>query len=104
MVVHGDTDAALRPTQGRFLAKLERWFTPAEVLRIATSTNAELLTLSSPRNRYKDAPLGVVTEGAYADLILVDGNRLQNSDLVADPGKNFVVIMKDGKIFKNTVK
>ena len=71
---------------------------------MATSTNAELLALSGPRNPYKDAPLGVVAEGAYADLILVDGNPLQNIDLVADPGKNFVVIMKDGKIYKNTVK
>jgi len=97
-------DPTLGPKQGKFLAKLKRWFTPAEVLRMATSTNAELLALSGPRNPYKDAPLGVVTEGAYADLILVDGNPLQNIDLVADPGKNFVLIMKDGKIYKNTVR
>ena len=43
-------------------------------------------------------------EGAYADLLLVDGNPLENLELVADPEKNFVVIMKDGKIYKNTVK
>lgn len=96
-------DPTLGPKQGKFLAKLKRWFTPYEVLRIATSTNAELLGLSGPRNPYKDGALGVVAEGAYADLILVDGNPLQNIDLVADPGKNFVVIMKDGKIYKNTV-
>jgi len=96
-------DPTLGPKQGKFLAKLKRWFTPYEVLRIATSTNAELLSLSGPRNPYKDGALGVVAEGAYADLILVDGNPLQNIDLVADPGKNFVVIMKDGKIYKNTV-
>ena len=41
-------------------------------------------------------------EGALADLILVNGNPLENIDLVADPGKNFVLIMKDGKIYKNT--
>jgi imidazolonepropionase-like amidohydrolase len=45
--------------------------------------------------------LGIVEEGAYADLILVDGNPLENLDLVADAEKNFVVIMKDGKIYKN---
>jgi imidazolonepropionase-like amidohydrolase len=39
-----------------------------------------------------------------ADLLLVDGNPLENIELVADPAKNFVVIMKDGKIFKNLVK
>jgi len=95
-------DPTLGPKQGKFLAKLKRWFTPYEALKIATSTNAELLGLSGPRNPYQAGPLGVVQEGAYADLILVDGNPLQNLDLVADPGKNFVVIMKDGKIYKNT--
>jgi imidazolonepropionase-like amidohydrolase len=37
-------------------------------------------------------------------LLLVDGNPLENIDLVADPGKNFVVIMKDGKIYKNSLQ
>jgi len=44
-----------------------------------------------------------VKEDALADLILVNGNPLDNLDLVADPDKNFVVIMKDGKIYKNNV-
>ncbi|HET9415458.1 MAG TPA: amidohydrolase family protein [Pseudolabrys sp.] len=96
-------DPTLGPKHGKFLAKLKRWFTPYEALKMATSTNAELLALSGPRNPYRAGPLGVVKEGAYADLILVDGNPLQNLDLVADPGKNFVVIMKDGKIYKNTL-
>ena len=68
---------------------------------MATSTNAELLAMSGPRNPYRAGEIGVIKTGAYADLILVDGNPLQNLDLVADPGKNFVVIMKDGKIYKN---
>lgn len=97
-------DPTLGPKQGKFLAKLKNWFTPYEALKIATSTNAELLTLSGPRNPYKAGPLGVVKEGAYADLILVDGNPLENLDLVADPDKNFQVIMKDGNIYKNTLK
>jgi len=90
--------------EGKFLAKLKRWFTPYEALKMATSTNAELLAMSGPRNPYKEGPLGVVVEGAYADLLLVDGNPLENIDLVADPDKNFVMIMKDGKIYKNTIK
>ena len=36
--------------------------------------------------------------------VLVDGNPLENLDLVADPDKNFVMIMKNGKIYKNTIK
>jgi len=45
--------------------------------------------------------LGVVEEGALADLLLVDGNPLENIKLIEDPAKNFLVIMKDGKIYKN---
>jgi imidazolonepropionase-like amidohydrolase len=47
--------------------------------------------------------LGVVAEGAYADLLLVDGSPLENLDL-ADPDTNFVIIMKNGIIYKNTMK
>jgi len=90
--------------QGKFLAKLSRWFTPYEALKMATSENAKLLKLSGPRNPYQAGPLGVIEEGAYADLILVEGNPLKDLWLVADPHKNFVLIMKDGKIYKNAIK
>jgi imidazolonepropionase-like amidohydrolase len=91
---------ALAQQQGAILASLVRWYTPAEALSMATSTNAELLALSGKRNPYPGR-LGVVEEGALADLLLVDGNPLENINLVADPGNNFAVIMKDGKIYKN---
>lgn len=93
---------ALAKQQGSMLAAMKRWYTPAEALIMATSTNGELLQLSGPRNPYP-GKLGVVEEGALADLLLVDGNPLENLDLVADPEKNFRVIMKDGKIYKNTL-
>ena len=60
--------------------------------------------MSGPRHPYQEGPLGVVQEGAYADLILVDGNPLEDLDLVADPHSSFVVIMKDGKMYKNTIE
>lgn len=88
---------------GKILTKLSQWYEPFEILRMATSENAKLLALSGPRNPYRDGELGKITEGAYADLILVDGNPLENIDLVADPEKNFLLIMKDGKIYKNTL-
>jgi imidazolonepropionase-like amidohydrolase len=88
--------------QGAKLAKLVRWYTPAEVLKMATSTNAELLALSGPRNPYPGT-LGVIAEGALADLLLVDGNPLENINLIADPENNFLVIMKDGIIYKNLI-
>jgi imidazolonepropionase-like amidohydrolase len=93
---------ALAQQQGAILASLVRWYTPAEALVMATSTNAELLALSGKRNPYP-GKLGVVEQGALADLLLVDGNPLENINLIAEPAKNFKVIMKDGKIYKNTL-
>lgn len=93
-------DAKLATRQGAQLAKMVRWYTPFEVLKMATSTNAELLALSGPRNPYP-GKLGVVAEGALADLLLVNGDPLQNIKLIEDPAKNFSAIVKDGKIYKN---
>jgi len=95
-------DPTLAAKEGKFLAKLKKWYTPYEALKMATHDNAKLLKLSGPRDPYP-GELGVVKEGALADLILVDGNPLENLDLVADPDKNFKVIMKDGKVYKNTL-
>ncbi|QDU28555.1 hypothetical protein ETAA8_36580 [Anatilimnocola aggregata] len=94
---------ALARRQGQLLVALARWYTPAEILVMATSTNAELLAMSGKRNPYP-GKLGVVEEGALADLLVVDGNPLDNLNLIADPAKNFVVIMKDGKVFKNQLR
>jgi len=82
------------------LAKLVGWYTPAETLAMATGTNAELLALSGKRNPYPGR-LGVVEQGALADLLLVDGDPIADIKLVADPAKSFLVIMKDGVIYKN---
>jgi imidazolonepropionase-like amidohydrolase len=89
--------------QGELLVKLRRWYTPAEALIMATGTNAELLAMSGKRNPYP-GKLGVVEEGALADLLLVDGDPIENIKLIAGPAKNFVVIMKDGKIYKNLIR
>jgi imidazolonepropionase-like amidohydrolase len=92
--------AANAKQQGAKLSKMVKWFTPAEALRIATKDNAELLALSGKRSPYA-GKLGVVEEGALADLLLVDGDPIANIKLVEDAAKNFLVIMKDGKIVKN---
>lgn len=88
--------------QGKQLAKMRRWLSPAEVLTMATSTNAELLQLSGPRNPYPGA-LGRVESGAVADLLLIDGDPLADLDLVTDPHSNLKVIVKDGAVHKNTL-
>jgi imidazolonepropionase-like amidohydrolase len=95
-------DARLAGRQGAQLAKLVRWYTPGEALKMATGDNGQLLVLSGLRSPYP-GKLGVVEEGALADLLLVDGNPVENIGLISDPARNFVVIMKDGKIFKNAL-
>ena len=92
-------DAGLAARQGKQLAKLVRWYSPAEVLRMATSVNAELLAMSGPRNPYPGR-LGVVAEGALADLILVDGDPIADIRLIADPARNFAAIMRAGQLVK----
>ena len=96
-------DAKIAARQGAMLARLVRWYTPAETLRMATADNGELMALSGFINPYP-GKLGVVEAGALADLLLVDGNPLENIQLVADPEKNFLVIMKDGTIYKNLIR
>lgn len=101
------TDQLMDPSkawqQSLYLVRMGTWFTNYEVLKMVTSENARLLELSGPRHPYQEGPLGKIVEGAYADMIIVDGNPLKNLDLVGDPEKNFVVIMKDGKVYKNTI-
>jgi imidazolonepropionase-like amidohydrolase len=93
-------DVKKAESEGRQLAKMTRWYTPAQAIKMATIDNAELLAMSGPRNPYPGT-LGVIEEGALADILLVDGDPLANIKLIEDPDKNLSVIMKDGKIFKN---
>ena len=94
--------SALAQLQGRVLASLTQWYTPAETLVMATGTNAELLQLTGKRNPYP-GKLGVVEVGALADLLLVDGDPVENIQLLENPDKNLLVIMKDGQVHKNLV-
>ena len=95
-------DAKVAARQGNQLTKLTRWHSPIEILRIATSTNAELLALSGLRSPY-EGKLGVVQEGALADLLLVNGDPVADIKVIENPSQNFLVIMKDGAIYKNAV-
>jgi imidazolonepropionase-like amidohydrolase len=66
---------------------------PASIIRSATATNAELLL--------QKGKLGTIAPGAYADLLIVEGDPLADLHVLADPQKNLKVIMKDGMIYKN---
>jgi imidazolonepropionase-like amidohydrolase len=93
-------DPKMNAGQNNNMLKLKQWFTAREILKMVTHDNAQLLALSGPRSPYA-GKLGVVETGALADLLLVDGDPLANIDVLADPQKNFALIMKDGKIYKN---
>ena len=67
---------------------------------MATGTNAN--RLHRPGSAIHTRKLGVVEEGALADLLLVDGDLIANIKLIEDPD-NFLVIMKDGQIYKNSL-
>ena len=78
-------------------------FTPYEIMKMGTSSAAEVLSWSGGMNPYKYGSLGVIEKGAYADLILVDGNPLKDIEVLNDYEDKFKVIMKDGKLLKNTL-
>ncbi|BEP57042.1 MULTISPECIES: amidohydrolase family protein [unclassified Variovorax] len=90
------------PTQGRQLAKLVRFYDPLTLLGQATGMNGELLALSGERNPYR-RPLGRIAPGAFADLLVADGDPSVNLEFLADPEKNLRLIMKDGNVYKNTL-
>ncbi len=94
------------PAQPQMLNELkvrQAYFSNVEILRQATSLNGELLQLTGPLNPYPQGPLGVIAPGAYADLLLIDGNPIDDLLLLADK-ENIPVIMKDGKVYKNTLE
>lgn len=92
--------AKMQPQE--FVAR-SKYFSGYEILKQATSNNAELFERSGKRHPYQDGPLGVIKPGAYADILIVDGNPLNNISLLADPEKSLKLIMKDGKVYKNTL-
>ena len=78
-------------------------FTPVEIMKMGTSNAAEVLGWSGGMNPYKEGTLGTIQAGGYADMILVDGNPLEDITVLNDYADKFKVIVKDGKIWKNTL-
>jgi imidazolonepropionase-like amidohydrolase len=79
-----------------------KWFTNVEILRQATSNGGELLAMSGILNPYP-GKLGVIEEDAHADILLFDGNPLDDISVIVDFEDNMDLIMKAGVIYKNEV-
>jgi imidazolonepropionase-like amidohydrolase len=77
-------------------------FTPAQALKHWTGNAGIVLTWSGPKNPYPTYKLGQIASDSYADLLLWDGNPLENIDLILDEDK-LDFVMKDGLVYKNTV-
>lgn len=88
------------PTQGRQLAKLTRFYDPLTLLAQATGQNGELLALSGQRSPYPGT-LGRLAVGAFADLLVADGDPVKNLDFLAQPEEKLLLIMKNGRIYKD---
>jgi imidazolonepropionase-like amidohydrolase len=87
---------------GRQLTKFERFMSPLKALHLATGAAGELLALSGPRNPYPGA-VGVIAEGAMADLLVVQGDPEAGLAWVEDPDANLRLIMKGGNIVKEAL-
>lgn len=98
----GPRDAFLKlfPTEWSFR---NEYYTPFEQLQQVTRINGEAIALSGVKNPYPDGPLGVIEAGAYADILLIDGNPLEDILILQNYEDNIDLIMKDGKIYKNTL-
>jgi imidazolonepropionase-like amidohydrolase len=77
------------------------FWSPVEVLRQATSESAKVIRMAGKLNRYGN--FGEIREGWIADLLIVDGELLEDLSILGDPGNNLKVIMKDGELIKNTL-
>jgi imidazolonepropionase-like amidohydrolase len=87
---------------GRQLAKFTRFMPPLDALHLATGAAGELLALSGPRSPY-DRALGVIAEGAFADLLVVDGDPAANLDWLETHDTSLRLIMKGGRIHKEAL-
>ncbi len=95
-----DDKKAAQPAEQ--LLKMKRWFSNYEILKMVTSNNADILAMSGKRSPYAGR-LGVIEEGALADLILIDGNPLKNLEVFKNAKETLVLILKNGKLVKNSL-
>ncbi len=83
----------LQVDQSREFSLRSRVLKPIEIIRAATTIGARVVR--------REGKLGCLKPGAFADLLVVDGNPLQQLELLEDQGRHLSVIMKGGRFHKN---
>ena len=96
--------ASQLPLVPQDLVVRQRWFSDVEILRQNTSHAGRWLAKSGSKNPFREGPIGVLEVGAYADMILVEGNPLEDVAVLADYDNTIKVVIKDGEIFQNTLQ
>ncbi|CAK3976652.1 Imidazolonepropionase-like amidohydrolase [Vibrio crassostreae] len=96
----GETN--VHATQLNELGAIDQVFDTITALRMATSNCGRLFEMSTYQHPYQEGKLGQIVEGAYADLLIIDGNPLEGIACVANTDTQ-KLIMKDGKVYKNTL-
>ena len=85
------------------VARLGEYFSNVEALKMVTSGNAELLRMAGERDPYGSARLGQITVGAWADVVLVNGDPIADLGVLADAGTGVAAVVKDGVVVKNAL-
>jgi imidazolonepropionase-like amidohydrolase len=96
-------DPATAARQSEMAVRLGSYFSTVAALKILTSGNAALFRLAGERDPYRAARIGEISVGAWADVLLVDGDPTTDLSLLADPHRNLVLIVKDGVVVKNAL-
>ena len=90
------------PRQSRDIGAYKKRFGSFRTLVSATGNANEIIKMTSLMNPYPDGKIGLLEKGSFADLLIVDGNPLEDIDVLTDPD-NIELIMKDAKIYKNNL-
>lgn len=90
------------PRESLDFTEYKKRFGSYKGLLAATGNFHEITKLTTYQNPYPDGHIGVLTQGSYADIVITKGNPVENLDILGDVN-NILLVMKDGKVYKNSL-
>ena len=91
------------PRESLDFTEYKKRFGSYKGLLAATGNFHELTKLTTYQNPYPDGKIGVLEKGSYADLLILNANPVEDLNVLGNT-ENILLVMKDGKIFKNTLE